>query len=94
MIKKPKNVGTHPAKKAVIPLSSNSKLKAVIGFVNFSGFVWMFVFTTSNGVKIKWTEEEQSAPAAKKRRMISLVNFLSLSIGDRPLGPKSITVVK
>ncbi len=49
----------------------------------------MLVFITSRGVSTKWTDEQQRVPAAKKRRMILLVNFFSLSIGDRPLGPKS-----
>ena len=49
----------------------------------------MLVLITSRGVSTRCTDEQQRAPAAKKRSMILLVNFLSRSIGDRPLGPKS-----
>jgi hypothetical protein len=53
----------------------------------------MLVFITSRGVSTKWTDEQQRVPAAKKCRMILLVNFFSLSIGGPPLDPKSIHCV-
>ena len=41
------------------------------------------VLITSRGVSTRCTDEQQRAPAAKKRSMILLVNFLSRSIGQK-----------
>ena len=82
-------VGTQPAKNPETPFSSSTISSVFKGLVYLSGFVCKFVLTTSKGVKARCTEDIHRAPAAKKRRIMLVVNFFSLSIGLLPLGPKS-----